>query len=483
MPGESYPDTRLKATLGELTPIFKKAFDVKSDGDVEWMMFTFAPGRVNLIGEHVDYMHGWVCPAAVLDGTHILVGRVKHLVDEKQPKLRFYSTIYRELFELDSINGPTTGAKGDKSWKTFIRGAMTLRLKQLGIDVGAQPLRGVCMVVHGTLPLGAGMSASAAFGVSLLQTIDACATQSYKLATKPTPGRKYAILDRKPSEELIQLAKQGRQIETDFCGVNIGIMDQFVSALAEAGKFIFLDCKDLSYSICSLEHVLGSKGEYCVMLIDSMIKHELIGESANVYNTLRSDQESAEKKITEHVFGGKKTFTFTDWVRHPEAFGSCHSQAGDLMAKAKPHLTVGEFERGSYQIQEQLRTLEFKKVADPSKTPELSHEERVRKAGALLNEAHEGMKKQLRNTTPEIDFIQEMLRHDKAVAGGRMMGGGFGGCVITLVKRSERDRVIQDVRKEFKKRFNVENKVYKVDQLGSGVFSVSLASLNSASKI
>ncbi|CAG9582627.1 galactokinase-like protein [Leishmania major strain Friedlin] len=464
MPAESYPDERLDSMLATLTPIFCEKFKVENAADVEWRVFTFAPGRVNLIGEHVDYMEGWTCPAAVLEGTHILVGRVKHFQKEAKPKVRFYATHTKEHFDMDHLGG----CVHNKAWTTFVRGAMTLRLNRLGVAIDDASLNGVCMVVHSTLAMGAGMSASAAFGVALIHAINSVVTKSYK-DCPTSSGRRYSIVPAMPKDELMELAKEARLIETEYCGVNVGIMDQFISAFAEVDKFMFLDCKHLTFEPVDMTPLLGH-GEYSWMLIDSMIKHDLLGGTAQMYNSVRIDQENAQKKIGEHRYRGKP-YSFSLMVRNPEQYGF-DGDVQQFMAEFKPLMTPGEFERGTYQVMEQLRTLEFRKLNDPALP--LSREERVKKAGDILNAGHAGMRELMKITTPELDYIQELINEDKDVAGGRMMGGGFGGCIIMLLRRSAEDRVLAHVRKHFKARFSIENSCYKVKRAGSGSFVVSL---------
>ncbi|KAG5466854.1 hypothetical protein LSCM1_01031 [Leishmania martiniquensis] len=468
MPGESYSDERLDDTLATLAPIFRKEFKVENDADVEWLLFTFSPGRVNLIGEHVDYMEGWTCPAAVLEGTHILVGRVKHFQNEAKPKLRFYSTYTKEHFSMDHLGGGTH----NKAWTTFVRGAATLRLNCLGVAIDDPSLRGLCMVVHGTLTMGAGMSASAAFGVALIHAINSVVTESYK-GCPISSGRRYPILPAMQRHDLVELAKEARLIETEYCGVKVGIMDQFISALAEADKFMFLDCKNLTFETIDMRPLLGN-GEYSWMLIDSMVKHDLLSGSAEGYNAVRSDQENAQKKIGEHRYRGKP-YSFSLMVRHPQEYGF-DGDVEKFMAEFKPLMTTGEFERGMYQIMEQLRTLEFRRVNDAAAP--LSREERVRKVGEILNAGHAGMRDLLKVTTPELDYIQQLINEDKDVAGGRMMGGGFGGCILLLLRSSAEDRVLAHVREKFKARYKVENTCYKVKRVGSGGFVVSLEGMN-----
>ncbi|EKF31667.1 galactokinase-like protein, putative [Trypanosoma cruzi marinkellei] len=458
----SYTDERLDKTLRQLKPLFMKAFSAHDDSDVEWILFAFAPGRVNFIGEHVDYMGGYVCPAAVGDGCHILVGRVKHITD---PKLRF-STTRGEYFELGHL-----GEKDhNKAWTTFIRGAASIRLSHHGVNLGAEPLKGICMMILGTLEMGAGMSASASFGVALLNALSTTITGRYK-NPQLTPGRRYAILPREPHDDMIELVKQGRRIETEFCGVQVGIMDQFASAFSVSNKFMVLDCTALTHKLCDITPVTGN--DACFLLIDSMIKHDLLGATSGTYNTVRSDQEQAQEKISKQILGGKP-FTFTELVRDPHKY-TATGDAVQFIKSCQKQLTRGEFERGYYNVTEQIRTRDFIALTDASTG--LTHEERFREAGRILNEAHEGMKTLMKITTAELDFIHETINQEPGVAGGRMMGGGFGGCIILLLKKNIVDGVVCRVREKFKARFGVENKVYPV-VMGDGAFVVSLANKN-----
>ncbi|RNF10261.1 putative galactokinase-like protein [Trypanosoma conorhini] len=458
----SYTDGRLDSTLGQLRPLFKKAFGVQGECDVEWILFTFAPGRVNFIGEHVDYMGGYVCPAAVGDGCHILVGRVKHFTDDK---LRFATTL-GEFFELDSLGA----SQHDKAWTTFIRGAVSIRLAHHGVKLGAAPLKGLCMMILGTLEMGAGMSASASFGIALLNALSTTITGRYKHPRLP-PGRRYSVLPRESPHDMIELVKQGRRIETDFCGAQVGIMDQFVSAFAVANKFLVLDCTALTYKLCDITPVTGD--DACFLLIDSMLKHDLMGKTAGTYNTVRSDQEHAQEKISKHALGGG-SFTFTELVRDPTKYAS-DGNAVRFMKSCQKHLSRREFDRAYYNVTEQIRTREFIALTDTSTG--LSHEERFREAGRILNETHEGLKTLLKVSTEELDFIHEIINKNSDVAGGRMMGGGFGGCIILLLKKRAVDEVVREVREKFKARFGVVNKVYPV-VMGDGAFVVSLAADN-----
>ncbi|RNE95971.1 putative galactokinase [Trypanosoma conorhini] len=453
----SYSDERIRATISELKPKFLKAFNVASEGDVEWLLFTFAPGRVNFFGEHVDYMGGYVCPAALTEGCHILVGRVRHLRDGK---LRF-ATAEGAHFALDRLGQATH----DKTWTTFIRGAATLSLNHIGMPIDAPELQGFCAISKGTLTMGSGMSASASFGVALLNAITTVATRRYR-SMRYVPGSPFPILPPRGREERITLTKQAHRIETEFCGVNVGIMDQFASIHATRGSFMSLDCDSLTFDSHSLSYLLGDSA--CFLLINSMVRHELTGATAGGYNTLRTDAEGAQEIVKRRKLNGA-AFSFRELARNPKKFTQ-----GDPVAfveTCRPYFTPGQYDRGIFNIAEQLRTIEFIELCKPE-CP-LSQEARFQRAGELLNETHAGQRDLLKISTDELNFIQEAINREDGVSGGRLMGGGFGGCILLLLKRDAVESVVKKVQQGFKAKFGVVCEVYPV-VLGDGAFIASL---------
>ncbi|EAN91288.1 putative galactokinase [Trypanosoma cruzi] len=453
----SYSDKRIHATVSELKLKFLRTFNVVAEDDVEWLLFTFAPGRVNFFGEHVDYMGGYVCPAALKEGCHILVGRVRHLCDGK---LRF-ATEDDECFVLDRLGQ----AKHDKNWRTFVRGAATLALNDLGMPIDAPELQGFCAISKGTLPMGSGMSASASFDVALLNAITTVATRRYR-GKCYVPGTRFPILPPCSREERIKLTKQAHRIETEFCGVNVGIMDQFSAIHATEGSFMALDCDSLTFESHPLSYLLGDSA--CFLLINSMIRHELTGSTAGGYNTLRSDAEGAQAVVKKHKMNNA-AFTFRDLARNPKKFTKEDPVA--FVESCRPHFTPGQYDRGIFNIAEQIRTLQFIELCRPE-CP-LSQEERFRKAGELLNATHQGQRDLLKISTEELNFIHRAINLEEGVSGGRLMGGGFGGCILLLLKKNAVESVVKNVQEKFKSRFGLVCDVYPV-VLGDGAFVASL---------
>lgn len=453
----SYPDSRIDATLALMKPKFLEVFKVEPS-EVEWLLFTFAPGRVNFYGEHTDYMGGYVCPGGLREGCHILVGRVAKY---KDAKLRF-GTTKGQYFELASIEE----GSHNKDWATFARGAACIMLNDLKKKLTDPELQGMCLISHGTLPMGSGMSASASYDVALLNAIRSVALATYKAAPQTDPHH-YPELHRGSREDKIKLTKQALLIETKYCGVNVGIMDQFSCVHATKGKFMALDCDTLTFENHDIGNITGP--DACFLLINSMVKHELTAaDHGSGYNAIRADIEGAEAAVSKMKLDGKP-FKFCHIARNPEKFTT--GDPVQFVAECKTAMTPSQYARGVFNVAEQIRTIEFIKLSEPS-CP-LSTAERYKRAGELLNATHEGQRDALRISTPELNFIQEAINKEEGVAGGRLMGGGFGGCILLLLKKSAVDRVVKNVQASFRAQFHLTPEAYPVE-LCDGGFVVSL---------
>ncbi|CAD2216760.1 galactokinase [Angomonas deanei] len=471
---ESFTDEQLKGKIDALAPVFKEKFNVADESDVEWLLFSFAPGRINLIGEHVDYMGGWVCPAALVNGTYILVGRVKHLKKEQPAKLRFYSSQYREYFEL-SDTGPGAGKRVE--WTNYVRGAVTLRLNYLGISIDHRTLRGVCMLIHGDVPMGAGLGTSASFGVALINALSAVVIEDYKRDSLLGTKRKYKVLPRLPQKERVMVAKQAQAVEELYCGVKVGIMGQFSAAMSDRDSFMILDCSSLTYQTYPFGPLVGN--DHCFLIIDSHVRHDLLGKTKEVFNAVRSDQENAQKKISANLCKGE-VFTLTDLVRSPYNY-TTDGNVTQFLRQCKFFLTESEFLRSLYQVEEQRRTIEFRKVV---LADHLSLNEKVKAIGALLNSSHTGMRDLLKVTIPQIDYIQRAITvQPDDVAGAKMMGGGFGGCVLALVRKGSVERVTENMRSAYKKQFGTSCDIYPMEKSGCGMFIAALSPPSNGAKL
>eukprot|EP00796_Vickermania_ingenoplastis_P004871 gene4871-3492_t len=455
----SYPDSRIRETLAVMKPKFHEVFHT-TEADVEWLLFSFAPGRVNFYGEHVDYMGGYVCPAGLREGCHLLCGRVKKFMGDG--KIRF-ATTKGQSTEISSV------AEGEhnKNWTTFAVGATAISLDYLKKTIQDPALSGVCFISHGTLSMGSGMSASTSYGVALLFGIQAAIQESYRRFPKQKGSQHFPELPKGDRDEKITLTKQALLIETKYCGVNVGILDQFSCVHATQNNFMALDCDALTFTNHDINNITGP--DSCFLLINSMVKHELTGANdSSSYNVLRSDAEGAEAAVSKVKLGGKP-FKFCDCARNPKKF--TQGDPVQFVADCKSHMTQGQFDRGTFNIAEQMRTIEFIRLSDPD-CP-LSPEERYKRAGEMLNATFYGQRDMLRISTPELNFLHEVIASEPDVAGGRIMGAGFGGCILALMRKKSMDGIVRRAQQKFQKKFNIVPEVYPVE-LCDGVFVASL---------
>ena len=350
-----------------------------------------APGRINLIGEHTDYNEGFVMPAAI--NFHITFAIALNGTD----RFNFYAIDYNEAasFDLSSI-------KPGDSWINYL----------MGVVDGFSDLRvkGVDCVFGSTIPVGAGLSSSAAlccgFGFALNQLYD-------------------LKLDR------LQLARIGQHSEHEFAGVQCGIMDQFASLHGKKDSVLLLDCRSLEYETLHVD-----LGDYRIMLIDTRVKHSL---ASTEYNDRR---QACEKGVRILKIGSLRDATRTMLDQHQDELGE------DVYVKC------------SYVVEEIART---KRAADLLKSGD------IEKFGALLYETHWGLSKSYDVSCDELDLLVSLAEEQKdAVIGARMMGGGFGGCTINLVHRSKVDFMKGYVHDKYFATFKKEPDFYLVN-LADGV--------------
>ena len=349
-------------------------------------LLSTAPGRINLLGEHVDYLGGRVLPAAIDRGITVM-GR-----PAEDGLLRVLSVDFGERIVWDR---EITSRAAPGSWQTYLWGVLR-ELAALGV-----PWTGATLVIAGDVPRGAGLSSSAALEVALLGWFSAAAGRAIEGA---------------------ELARLARKVENDQVGTACGIMDPFVSVHGQAGLVLDLDCATLRYRTFRAD--LPDHGW---ILINSMVEHDL----GDQYNRIRSELESAEQKLARGPL-----------LDVPEA---SVLEAGDL--------SPSERERALYVIGEARRTREFVDAAGAGS---------VQRVGELLAQTHRGLSNQMRVSTPELDAIVEFSTGFPGWTGGRMIGGGFGGCVLGLVRSDAESAYSHPVRAAFRSRFGIDCEVYPV---------------------
>jgi galactokinase len=345
-----------------------------------------SPGRINLIGEHTDYNGGFVFPGAIDKGM------IAELKTNGTNKVRAYSIDLKDYVEfgLNEEDAPRT------SWAKYIFGVCREITKRGG------RIAGFNTAFAGDVPLGAGMSSSAALE----------STYAYALNDMFNLG-----IDK------FELARIGQATEHNYVGVNCGIMDQFASVFGKKGSLIRLDCRSLEYEY----YPFDPKG-YKLVLLDTLVKHEL---ASSAYNKRRESCENAAKAIG------------VEFLRDATI-----EQLNDV----KDKISAEDFIRAEYVIEE------IQRVLDVCEALKASDYETV---GQKMYETHCGMSKLYEVSCIELDYLNGIAK-ECGVTGSRVMGGGFGGCTINLVRDELYDAFIEKAKESYKDKFGKYPKVYDV---------------------
>jgi galactokinase len=348
-----------------------------------------APGRVNLIGEHTDYNNGFVLPGAVdkkiyaaiaLNGTNTL---------------NLFANQYHQLlsFSLDSIQ-PVQG------WATYILG-MVFYLQEKGAVIG-----GMDILIDGDVPIGAGMSSSAA----LCSAFGFAVNELFQLG-----------LTR------MQLALTGQKTENQFAGLQCGIMDQFASLHGKAGHLMKLDCRSLEF-----EYVPFDFPDYKLVLVNSMVSHALAGTE---YNIRRLQCEEGVAILQKHFPQARSLRDFT-----LEQINDYDYELPELV-----------YRRCAFILKENARLL---------KGCQLLASKDLHAFGQLMFETHEGLSHQYEVSCKELDFLTATAKTFDGVVGARMMGGGFGGCSINIVKKTAEEAFTKYIQSAYEQQFDKTPEVY-----------------------
>ncbi|MBP5567327.1 MAG: galactokinase [Bacteroidales bacterium] len=348
-------------------------------------------GRINLIGEHTDYNGGYVFPGAIDKG---IMAEIKL---NGTNKVRAFSLDYNAetSFGLNEEDLPK------EQWARYIFGVCRETIKRGG------KVEGFDTVFAGDVPLGAGLSSSAALE----------STFAFALNELFCNG-----IDK------FELAKIGQSTEHNYCGVKCGIMDQFASCFGKAGCLIRLNCKTLEYKYFPF----NPKG-YKLVLVDSCVKHEL---ASSAYNKRRESCENAAAAIRKN---------------HPEV--EFLSDAKRVwLDEVRDQIPEEDFLRAEYVIGEVQRVLD---VCDALERDDYET------VGEMMYQTHFGMSRLYEVSCEELDFLNKLARK-MDVTGSRVMGGGFGGCTINLVKDELYEPFIAAAKEQFAAKFGHEPKIYDV---------------------
>lgn len=355
--------------------------------------FYTSPGRINLIGEHTDYNGGFVFPGAIDKG---MLAEIK---PNGTGKVRAFSIDLDDYAEF----GLTEEDAPKASWARYIFGVCREIIKRGG------EIQGFDTTFAGDVPLGAGMSSSAAL------------ESTYAFALNE-------LFDLNINK--FELAKIGQSTEHNYCGVNCGIMDQFASVFGQKGHLIRLDCRSLEYKYFPFD---PESAGYKLVLLDSVVKHEL---ASSAYNKRRQSCERVVVAI-------KRNHPEVDFLRDATM---------EMLNEVKADVTAEDYMRAEYVIEE------IQRVLDVCDALEKGDYETV---GEKMYGTHHGMSKLYEVSCEELDFLNDIAK-ECGVTGSRVMGGGFGGCTINLVKADKYDAFVKKAFAEYAKKFGHEPKLYNV---------------------
>lgn len=328
-----------------------------------------APGRVNLIGEHTDYNGGFVLPAALDLSCWVAAGL------RTDSRLAVYSENFNDLAEVE-LRKETLHRSG--RWYDYPVGSAWALLE------AGFPLRGANLYIRGQVPLGAGLSSSAAL----------------EAATA------YALLDlARQSAALRHLALLCQHAENDFVGARCGIMDQFIACNGRAGNALLIDCRSLEFRLVPMPEELS------LVICNSMVKHEI---ATGEYNLRREQCEEGVRLLASSL---------------PEIF-SLRDVTLEALERNKAILPERIYRRCRHVISENERTLATVSALDAGN---------LARVGELMLASHVSLREDYEVSCPELDLLVDLARRQDGVVGARMTGGGFGGCTVNLIRNGLAD--------------------------------------------
>ena len=373
--------------VNDVQDIFRKLFDSKPD------VIVISPGRINLIGEHTDYNGGWVLPAAIDKKITFTLGKRTDLMCE------FHSIDFNDTETIHLTQFKIT----DKSWVNYLLGVIEQFQNEKLLPHGFN------LVFGGDVPLGAGLSSSAALEAGLAFAIN----EIYKL--------------EKSRMELVKLAQRA---ENEFVGVRCGIMDMFASVMGKKDLVMRLDCRSLDF-----EYVPFHFPNIKIVLCDSGVKHSL---DDGEYNIRRSQCEAGVVILKKYYpnISTLRDVTFSVLEKHKSEF-----------------LPI-VFKRCRYVVKEIARV--------EAACLDLQNHDLI-SFGKKMYETHSGLSEDYGVSCEELDFLVNKCHTLDTCYGARMMGGGFGGCTINLIKTEAVTEFVDFMRHAYSKKYNLELKTYVVN--------------------
>jgi galactokinase len=379
-----FPQTIYTMHRQNIADLFREKFEAEP-------LVVRSPGRINLIGEHTDYNQGFVLPAAIDKAIYVAVQK------RNDDRLSLYAVDFEEVYEV-----ALSDVAPQKTWATYPLGVVH-QLQTRGYSIG-----GFNMVIDGDVPVGAGLSSSAAVECAVVFALDAL----FNLGISK-----------------MDMALMAQQAEHRFSGVMCGIMDMFASLFGKKDHAIQLDCRSLEYAYKPL-----LLGDYKLVLFNTNVKHAL---ASSAYNERRQQCEQGVAWVRAH---------------HPEvgslrdvtpAMLAQYVQPKDALIYTRCKFVVDEIER----LQAACAYLEAGNIAA---------------LGANMFETHYGLSQRYAVSCPELDFLVEAVRHNPAVLGARMMGGGFGGCTLNIVHQDAIEPLAHELAARYKTQMQLDLGIIEV---------------------
>lgn len=371
-----------------------------------------APGRVNLIGEHTDYNDGYVFPVAI--DKYINIAARKR--PDRRVTLHALDVDDSWEFSLDTLNAIPPQAP---AWSHYFIGVAFL------LQASGREIAGIDAVITGDVPIGAGLSSSAALSVA--------ATLAFLTAGSELVGDGFPV----PEDTKKKLAALCQRVEHEFVDVKCGIMDQTISLLGKENHALFLDCRSLEY-----EHVPLNLGEHAIAICNTKVKREL---ATSEYNKRRAECERGVKILRRWIPGisSLRDIALTDFKKHEEEL---------------PALTQ---KRCRYVIEENARVLEAVSVLKGrSQSASEETDAALIRFGRLMNASHNGLRDDYEVSCKELDLLTDIARSITGVIGSRMTGAGFGGCTVSIVHQDALEMFQTRVTTEYHQQTGIEPEIY-----------------------
>ncbi|MHB8581086.1 MAG: galactokinase [Ignavibacteriaceae bacterium] len=362
-----------------------------------------SPGRVNLIGEHTDYNYGFVLPASIDKAIYFAIS----IRSDNLCKIFAYDIKESFEFTKDKL------IYSEKGWPNYLMGVVE-QLKKGGYEFS-----GFNCVFGGDIPIGAGLSSSAALEAGLTFALN----YIFNLGV-----------------DKLSLVKFAQRAENEFVGVNCGIMDQYINIFGERGKVLRIDCRSLE-----IEYFPFDYNNISIVLFNSNVSHSL---ASSEYNQRRKECSNGVDVIKSEI---------------PE-IESLRDVSIDMLKEYKIKMEPTVYKRCKYVVEENLRLL---KACDALKVRDL------KTFGSLMNKTHEGLSKDFEVSCKEMDYLVELTQRNPMVYGSRMMGGGFGGCTINLIENDAVEDVSKYVTEKYIQKFNLHVNTYVIKiSNGTNIISV-----------